>query len=93
MLDAVTVAHFATPCSSRIRERILDGELALRRSLRADRELRSSVGVDRNALREALKRLQQLRLVAIDPGGSTRCSTSPPSGLDLLGAILFSGQR
>jgi len=55
----------------------------LRRSARpgdrlpAERELALQLGVNRNALREALKRLEQLRLVAIHPGGSTRVLDFP----------------
>lgn len=73
-----------------IRDRILEGVLRPGARLPAERELSSQLGVNRSAIREALKRLQQLRLVSIHPGGSTRVLDFKESaGLDLLVALLF----
>lgn len=73
-----------------IRDRILEGALAPGARLPAERELSAQLGVNRNALREALKRLQQLRLISIHPGGSTRVlDFRRTAGLDLLVALLF----
>ena len=55
-----------------LRGGILTGELEAGSSLPAERELAVELGVNRSAVREALKRLQQLRLVAIRQGESTR---------------------
>lgn len=75
----------------RICERIFEGQLAAGDRLPAERELAVELGVNRNALREALKRLEQLRLVAIHPGGSTRVlDYRQASGLDVLALLLFS---
>ena len=71
---------------------ILSGQLAPGDSLPAERELAATLEVNRNALREALKRLQQLRLIAIQAGGSTRVLDFRRSaGLDLLPTLLLAG--
>jgi len=92
VLDPVSRRSLPDAVFERISERIFEGQLAPGDRLPAERELAQQLGVNRNALREALKRLEQLRLVAIHPGGSTRVlDFRRSSGLDLLGAILFSG--
>lgn len=92
MLAPVTRRSLPDAVFERISGRIFEGQLAPGDRLPAERELALQLGVNRNALREALKRLEQLRLVAIHPGGSTRVlDFRRTSGLDLLGALLFSG--
>ena len=92
MLDPVTRRSLPDAVFERICGRIFEGQLAPGDRLPAERELALQLGVNRNALREALKRLEQLRLVAIHPGGSTRVlDFRRSSGLDLLAALLFSG--
>jgi len=92
MLDPVTRRSLPDAVFERICGTIFEGQLAPGDRLPAERELAQQLGVNRNALREALKRLQQLRLVSIHPGGSTRVLDFRRSaGLDLLGALLFSG--
>ncbi len=92
VLDPVSRRSLPDAVFERISSRIFEGQLAPGDRLPAERELAQQLGVNRNALREALKRLEQLRLVAIHPGGSTRVlDFRRSSGLDLLGAILFSG--
>ena len=73
-----------------LRGGILSGELAAGSSLPAERELAVELGVNRSAVREALKRLQQLRLVAIRQGESTRVlDYRHTGGLELLVSMLF----
>ena len=73
-----------------IRDQILDGRLAAGAKLPGERDLCTQLGVNRNALREALKRLEQMKLVAIHPGGATRVlDFRLTGGLDLLVALLF----
>ena len=92
LLDPVTRRSLPDAVFERICGRIFEGQLAPGDRLPAERELALQLGVNRNALREALKRLEQLRLVAIHPGGSTRVlDFRRSSGLDLLAALLFSG--
>jgi len=92
MLDPVTRRSLPDAVFERICGTIFEGKLAPGDRLPAERELAQQLGVNRNALREALKRLEQLRLVSIHPGGSTRVLDFRSSaGLDLLAALLFSG--
>ncbi|MET9257684.1 FadR/GntR family transcriptional regulator [Streptomyces sp. NPDC048182] len=56
---------------SRLRDRILGGALAPGAALTAERELAAEFGVNRHAVREAVKRLQQARLVEVSHGGRT----------------------
>ena len=51
----------------------------------SERELATQLGVNRHAVREAVKRLQQARLVQVSQGGATRVlDWSESGGLDLL---------
>jgi DNA-binding FadR family transcriptional regulator len=72
-----------------LRSRILSGQLAPDATLPAERELCAAFGVNRNALREALKRLEQLGLIQIRQGGATRVvDYRSEGGLELLPAFL-----
>lgn len=73
----------------------LSGEIVAGRfgpgvSLPAERQLCDMLGVNRGAVREALKRLAQAGLVTISQGGGTRVLDFRRSaGLDFLGRLLF----
>ncbi|MFJ5776881.1 FadR/GntR family transcriptional regulator [Streptomyces sp. NPDC093094] len=54
-----------------LRDRILSGALPAGAPLTAERELAAEFGVNRHAVREAVKRLQQARLVEVSHGGRT----------------------
>jgi DNA-binding FadR family transcriptional regulator len=56
----------------RLRAQILSGELAPGDAIPSERTLSEELGVNRHAVREALKRLQQAGLVRIAQGGATR---------------------
>lgn len=56
----------------RLRGDILDGRLAAGDPVPSERVLAEELGVNRHAVREALKRLQQAGLVRISQGGATR---------------------
>lgn len=62
----------ASEVFEQIRDRIVRGEMEPGSSLPAERVLATLLGVNRNAVREGLKRLQQAGLVAIQQGGATR---------------------
>lgn len=56
----------------RLRAQILSGELAPGDRVPSERSLSEELGVNRHAVREGLKRLQQAGLVRIAQGGATR---------------------
>src|SRR5918992_230592 len=77
------------PLSARIhaqlRAAILAGTYAPGDALPSERRLSDELGASRHAVREALKRLQQSRLVRISQGGATRVRDwRRQGGLDLL---------
>ncbi len=55
-----------------LRQRILEGELAPGERIPSERVLAEEFGVNRHAVREALKRLEQAGLIRITHGGATR---------------------
>ena len=68
-----------------LRRDILLGRLAPGDALPSERRLSEDLGVNRHAVREALKRLQQAGLVAISQGGATRVRDwRRTGGLDLM---------
>src|SRR3954469_14452335 len=69
----------------RLRREILDGTLAPGDPVPSARALAEELQVNRHAVREALKRLQQAGLVRISQGGATRVQDwRDAGGLDLL---------
>ncbi|WP_281784036.1 FadR/GntR family transcriptional regulator [Sinimarinibacterium flocculans] len=75
-----------------IRGKILRGELAAGAPLPAERELSEVTGVNRGAVREAIKRLQQAGLVAVRQGGnSVVLDYLDEGGLELLPNLLVDG--
>jgi GntR family transcriptional repressor for pyruvate dehydrogenase complex len=78
----------------RLRAAILSGELAPGEALPSERELSASLQVNRNAVREALKRLEHAGLVAINQGGATRVQDWRTSGgIDLLFDLALVGDE
>lgn len=75
-----------------ISDQIVRGRMAPGVQLPSERELCEALGVNRGAVREALKRLSQAGLVAISQGGGTRVLDFRRSaGLDVLDRLLFRG--
>ncbi len=69
----------------RLRTSILEGELAPGDAVPSERVLATELGVNRHAVREALKRLEQAGLVRITHGGPTRVQDwRDHGGMDLL---------
>ncbi|MGW7658778.1 FadR/GntR family transcriptional regulator [Streptomyces sp. NPDC054756] len=67
-----------------LRDRVLSGALAPGTPLTSERDLAAEFGVNRHAVREAVKRLQQARLVEVSHGGRTRVlDWRRTAGLDL----------
>jgi len=76
----------------RLREQILAGELAPGDRVPSERSLAEDLGINRHAVREALKRLQQAGLVRISQGGATRVlDWRHSAGLDLLLDLMRQG--
>ncbi|MEU6404326.1 GntR family transcriptional regulator [Streptomyces sp. NPDC046985] len=77
---------------AQLRDRILGGELAPGSALTAERDLAAEAGVNRHAVREAVKRLQQARLVEVSHGGRTLVlDWRRTAGLDLAMGIAAAG--
>ena len=75
---------------AQLRGRILRGELSPGETLPAERTLAEKLDVNRGAVREALKRLEQARLIAIRHGGSTTVlNFRETAGTNLLSALLI----
>jgi DNA-binding FadR family transcriptional regulator len=71
---------------------VVDGELAPGESLPSERRLAEVLGVSRPAVREALQRMTQTRLVDVRQGGATVVRDFRTSaGLDLLPRLLVRG--
>ena len=72
-----------------LRDQILRGEREPGSSLPAERALCEALGVNRSAVREALRRLEQAGLVVVRQGGSSRVLDYRSSAsLDLLAVLL-----
>lgn len=90
MFEPVSRRSVTDAVFDQLRELILGGDVEAGQKLPAERELAARLGVNRNAVREALQRLAQLRLVTIQPGGSTRIlDFRAQGGLELLSFLLF----
>ena len=77
-----------------LRSAILSGRYAAGEPLPAERLLAEAFAVNRHAVREALKRLQQSGLVEVRHGGATRVlDWREEGGLDLLAHVPFAGDR
>lgn len=70
--------------ADRIREAILDGEFAPGDRLPPERELAEQLHVNRSSIREALKKLEQLRLVEIQQGSGIRVRAVEDASFDLV---------
>jgi DNA-binding FadR family transcriptional regulator len=91
MLQPVHKQSLSDAVFEQLRDRILSGEMAPGSALPAERLLCEALGVNRGAVREALKRLEQARLVSVRHGGSSQVlDYHQSSGLDLLPALLIS---
>ncbi|HET9104489.1 MAG TPA: GntR family transcriptional regulator [Solirubrobacteraceae bacterium] len=81
----MTARPVSASVHSHLRDAILSGELAPGDPVPSERELSERLGVNRHAVREAIKRLQQARLVQVSQGGPTRVLDWRASGgLDLI---------
>jgi len=88
-LQPVTRRSVSDAVFDQLQARIVSGGFAPGDALPAERSLTEALGVNRQAVREALKRLHQAGLVDITHGGATRVRDwRTGAGLDLLPALL-----
>jgi DNA-binding FadR family transcriptional regulator len=93
-MDIAPVARSAVSDSvfAHLVDEILSGRVAVDEALPSERELALAFAVNRHAIREALKRLQQARLVRISHGGKTRVQDwRQTAGLDVLSTLAATG--
>jgi GntR family transcriptional repressor for pyruvate dehydrogenase complex len=75
-----------------LRDAILSGALAAGTALSGERVLAEQFAVNRHAVREAMRRLEQSRLVEVSHGGSTRVlDWRTNAGLELLSELSATG--
>ncbi|BBZ54708.1 GntR family transcriptional regulator [Mycolicibacterium phocaicum] len=97
MIDPMDIAPVARSAVSdsvfaHLVDEILSGRVAVDDALPSERELALAFAVNRHAIREALKRLQQARLVRISHGGKTRVQDwRQTAGLDVLSTLAATG--
>jgi DNA-binding FadR family transcriptional regulator len=85
MLQPVQKTSLATSVFEQIRDLVLSGQMPAGSELPAERQLADTLQVNRSAVREALKRLEQAGLVSIQHGGNTRVlDYRRHAGLDLI---------
>jgi GntR family transcriptional repressor for pyruvate dehydrogenase complex len=77
--------------AQRLRARIASGELRPGDRLPGERALAEGLGVHRGSLREALRQLERLRLVATRPGSGTRVLDPQHASFELVGEQLALG--
>ncbi len=88
----ITRAAVSDAVFGQLVDEILSGRLAPEDALPGERELAESFQVNRHALREALKRLQQAGLIRIAQGGKTRVlDWRQHAGLDVLSKLASAG--
>lgn len=92
--DGHTAALASTTVHQGLRAQILSGELAPGAAVPSERVLSEQLGVNRHAIREALKRLQQAGLVQITQGGATRVlDWRSSAGLEVLLDLVEQGSE
>lgn len=89
MFEPLSKRSLAADVFHQLRARIVGGEVPPGSALPAERTLATLLKVNRNAVREGLKRLEQAGLVAIHQGGPTRVlDFRRTAGLELLATLL-----
>jgi DNA-binding FadR family transcriptional regulator len=90
MLRPVRKQSLSDAVFDQLREQIVSGEMKAGAALPGERALCEALDVNRGALREALKRLAQARLVSVQHGGVSRVLDYRSSaGLELLPDLLL----
>jgi GntR family transcriptional repressor for pyruvate dehydrogenase complex len=79
--------------AEQIEGRILDGTFRPGDRLPPERELAEQLNVNRSSVREALKRLEELRLIEIHQGSGIRVRSLEEANLELVRRLLFQDGR
>lgn len=89
MLKPVEKKSLSEAVFEQLRDEIVSGRMEPGSTLPAERALCEMLDVNRGAVREALKKLEQARLVSIQHGGATRVlDFRETGGLDLLATLV-----
>lgn len=81
-------ASLAGTIAEELRDEILRGRYRPGERLPSERDLAARTGANRGSVREALKTLEQLRLIEIRPGGGARVTPVEDASLDVLEHLL-----
>lgn len=93
MFESVQKSSLSDQVFEQLRTKILGKELGSGDELPSERELSETLGVNRGAVREAIKRLQQARLVRVRHGGATVVEDfEVRAGLELLPSLIVDGK-
>lgn len=88
-MDSIQKTSISEQVYLQLRKRILNRTLPTGAELPSERELAETLGVNRGAVREAIKRLQQARLVRVRHGGATMVENfEEEGGLELLPSLM-----
>ncbi|MCR2745387.1 FadR/GntR family transcriptional regulator [Limnobacter parvus] len=88
-MEAIQKTSISEQVYAQLRDRILGKVLPVGAELPSERELSETLGVNRGAVREAIKRLQQARLVRVRHGGATQVENfEAEGGLELLPSLM-----
>lgn len=88
-MDSIQKTSISEQVYLQLRKRILNRSLPSGAELPSERELAETLGVNRGAVREAIKRLQQARLVRVRHGGATQVENFElEGGLELLPSLM-----
>ena len=72
MLSPIERRSLSDAVYAQLRDQIVEGSLAAGSALPSERVLSEELGVNRGAVREALRKLEQARLVSVRHGGSSK---------------------
>jgi len=88
-IKPISKKSLAAAVFEQLRDQIVQGDMEPGESLPSERILCDRLGVNRGAVREGLKRLEQAGLVSIHQGGATSVRDFRKSaGLEILGALI-----
>ena len=91
MFQSISKTSLSDTVFADISEKIIKGDLHPGAALPSERQLSELLGVNRGAVREAVKRLQQAGLVEVRHGGSTTVlDYLDTGGMELLPHLIFS---
>lgn len=94
MFEAIRRVRISEQVAESIRRTIIGGRIAAGERLPSERDLAAQFAVNRASVREALKILEQDKLVSVHHGGGAEVIDFwSEAGLDLLPSLLFDGER